>query len=297
MWLAVELETIARQYYCRAPDQGGRKSSPTRRSRETRKDFKLRLTRPTGRRRARRVTRYGREESAMTRRARAIRFDLAGHRRRRQRRRHRPRRRRPRPLGRARARRTTSLQGTSLALRQAGPWRPALSRILRVPAGARGADRARGAAATRRRTSSGRCASCCRTRPSSARAWLVRLGLFLYDHLGGRKRLPGTPQPRPRAATRRRADPATTSRRGFEYSDCWVDDARLVVLNAVDAARARRHGAHPHGRVVGAPARTALWQVELQAADRRAPHRRARARARQCRRTLGRGRHRPGRGA
>ena len=42
------------------------------------------------------------------------------------------------------------------------------------------------------RTSSGRCASCCRTSPEQRPAWLVRLGLFLYDHLGGRKRLPAT---------------------------------------------------------------------------------------------------------
>ena len=41
--------------------------------------------------------------------------------------------------------------------------------------------------------------------------------------------------PRPRARRSR-----TTSRAAFEYSDCWVDDARLVVLNALDAARARR---------------------------------------------------------
>jgi glycerol-3-phosphate dehydrogenase len=67
-------------------------------------------------------------------------------------------------------------------------------------------------------------------------AWLLRLGLFLYDHIGGRKRLPPT----------RTLDLASDQAgaplkpglfaRGFEYSDCWVDDARLVVLNARDAA-------------------------------------------------------------
>ncbi len=71
--------------------------------------------------------------------------------------------------------------------------------------------------------------------PEDRPAWLVRLGLFLYDHLGGRKRLPGT-----RMLDLRR-DPEGAPildkyTRGFEYSDCWVDDARLVVLNAVDAA-------------------------------------------------------------
>jgi glycerol-3-phosphate dehydrogenase len=71
--------------------------------------------------------------------------------------------------------------------------------------------------------------------PQDRPAWLVRLGLFIYDHLGGRKKLPGT-----RMLNLRR-DPEGSSlkdqfTKGFEYSDCWVDDARLVVLNAVDAA-------------------------------------------------------------
>ena len=65
-------------------------------------------------------------------------------------------------------------------------------------------------------------------------AWLIRLGLFLYDHLGGRKMLPPT-------ATLRRGktdklDPLKEEfRLAFEYSDCWVEDSRLVVLNAMDA--------------------------------------------------------------
>ncbi len=71
--------------------------------------------------------------------------------------------------------------------------------------------------------------------PDDRPAWLVRLGLFLYDNLGGRKKLPGT-----RTLNLRR-DPEgapilDTYEKGFAYSDCWVDDARLVVLNAVDAA-------------------------------------------------------------
>ncbi len=65
--------------------------------------------------------------------------------------------------------------------------------------------------------------------------WLLRLGLFLYDHIGGRDRLPPT---RTLDLTRDAAGaplkPAYV--KGFEYSDCRVDDARLVVLNARDAA-------------------------------------------------------------
>ena len=75
---------------------------------------------------------------------------------------------------------------------QAGAWRPALSRTLRVPAGARSAGRARGAVGAWRRTSSGRCASCCRTTRGCGRPGCCGSGLFLYDHMGGRKLLPPT---------------------------------------------------------------------------------------------------------
>ncbi len=66
-------------------------------------------------------------------------------------------------------------------------------------------------------------------------AWLVRLGLFLYDHLGGREKLPGTETI---ALDRSPAGQGLAERRGkaFVYSDCWVEDSRLVVLNARDAA-------------------------------------------------------------
>ncbi len=67
-------------------------------------------------------------------------------------------------------------------------------------------------------------------------AWFLRLGLFVYDHLGGRKLLPGT-----RKLNFRRDEAGKPLKKdfriGFEYSDCWVQDARLVVLNARDAVR------------------------------------------------------------
>lgn len=66
-------------------------------------------------------------------------------------------------------------------------------------------------------------------------AWMVRLGLFLYDHLGGRKKLPATETI---DLGRSAVGDSLADRRGkaFVYSDCWVEDTRLVVLNALDAA-------------------------------------------------------------
>jgi glycerol-3-phosphate dehydrogenase len=70
-------------------------------------------------------------------------------------------------------------------------------------------------------------------------AWLLRLGLIIYDHLGGRKLL------RPARVIDLARDPAGAPLKpglfhtGFEFSDCRVDDARLVVLNARDAAGSR----------------------------------------------------------
>jgi glycerol-3-phosphate dehydrogenase len=65
--------------------------------------------------------------------------------------------------------------------------------------------------------------------------WLIRLGLFLYDHLGGRKILP------PTRSVDFRIDPTgqplkESFTNGYEYSDCWVEDSRLVILMARDAA-------------------------------------------------------------
>lgn len=66
-------------------------------------------------------------------------------------------------------------------------------------------------------------------------AWMIRLGLFLYDHLGGRELLPGSTgidlRTHPAGGP---LNPGFT--KAFMYSDCWVQDARLVALNAMDAA-------------------------------------------------------------
>lgn len=92
-------------------------------------------------------------------------------------------------------------------------------------------------------------------------AWLLRLGLFLYDHLGGRKLLPATRTVRlDEGALAQGLAPGV--RFGFEYSDCWVDDARLVVLNTLDASD---RGAEIRTRVKceAAVRKDGVWQVSL----------------------------------
>jgi glycerol-3-phosphate dehydrogenase len=98
-------------------------------------------------------------------------------------------------------------------------------------------------------------------------AWMLRIGLFLYDHLGGRKILPGTEtvdlthhvvgEPLKRE-----------NHRGFIYSDGWVDDARLVVLNAVDAAE-RGASVRTRTRLIRADRQGELWQLVLNTRGKR----------------------------
>lgn len=65
-------------------------------------------------------------------------------------------------------------------------------------------------------------------------AWLIRMGLFLYDHLGGREILPGSNGVNLKSdEVGKPLKPGLT--KGFVYSDCWVQDSRLTVLNAMDA--------------------------------------------------------------
>ncbi|MBT0669825.1 glycerol-3-phosphate dehydrogenase [Novosphingobium profundi] len=107
-------------------------------------------------------------------------------------------------------------------------------------------------------------------------AWMVRLGLFLYDHLGGRKQLPGTqtidldraPQGKGLRATGSKGkgtDGKGTNGKGraFVYSDCWVEDSRLVVLNAMDAA-ARGARIETRTRLTGAETRDGIWHATLE---------------------------------
>ncbi|WP_419693411.1 glycerol-3-phosphate dehydrogenase [Mesorhizobium muleiense] len=93
-------------------------------------------------------------------------------------------------------------------------------------------------------------------------AWLIRLGLFLYDHIGGRKLLPAT------KTLDMANDPAGKPlkplfRRAFEYSDGWVNDARLVALNARDAAD-RGATIRTRTKVVDARREGEFWTVRLQ---------------------------------
>ena len=111
--------------------------------------------------------------------------------------------------------------------------------------------------------------------PSMRAVWLIRLGLFLYDHLAHREVLPASstvdlhehPAGKPLKAA---------FRKGFVYSDGWVDDARLVVLNALDAVS---HGATvlTRTRCVDAQRGATHWQVRLAAADGSETEIRARA--------------------
>ena len=99
-------------------------------------------------------------------------------------------------------------------------------------------------------------------------AWLIRLGLVVYDYIGARKLLP------PTKTLDLRADPLGRPlkegyAKAFEYSDCWVDDARLVALTARDAAD---KGAiiRTRTKVVSAVREDGIWSIKLQDIDSKA---------------------------
>ena len=101
--------------------------------------------------------------------------------------------------------------------------------------------------------------------PNLRPAWLIRTGLFLYDHLAKRELLPGS-----RGIDLRRhaagAPLVDSIRRGFVYSDGWVDDARLVVLNALDA-KERGATVLTRTKLVGAQRAGGEWRAQLSRAD------------------------------
>ena len=93
-------------------------------------------------------------------------------------------------------------------------------------------------------------------------AWLIRLGLFMYDNLGGRKILPATSTIDLRTAPE--GDGIEDRfEKAFEYSDCWIEDSRLVVLNARDAAE-RGATIMVRTKVISTLRHDDHWVVQLQ---------------------------------
>ncbi len=95
-------------------------------------------------------------------------------------------------------------------------------------------------------------------RPHLRPAWMIRIGLFLYDHLGKRTTLPASKGIR--FGEDSVLKPNIT--KGFEYSDCWVDDARLVILNVMDAAE-RGAEVRNRSKVTRAERNNGLWEVTV----------------------------------
>lgn len=107
--------------------------------------------------------------------------------------------------------------------------------------------------------------------------WMIRIGLWLYDHIGGKQSLPSSHGVDLR--DRRWGEGLKPGlAKGFVYSDAWVDDARLVVLNAIDAAE---RGADIRTGVAATGARVEgdCWLVDLATSDDAAPKAQVRARA------------------
>lgn len=98
--------------------------------------------------------------------------------------------------------------------------------------------------------------------PSQRPQWLIRIGLWLYDHLGKRCSLPASKRLNLKKypAFKNPLSPGLDT--GFAFSDCWVDDARLVIANALGAAE-RGAIIRPYTEVTAMQAREGLWQVEV----------------------------------
>ena len=93
-------------------------------------------------------------------------------------------------------------------------------------------------------------------------AWLIRFGLFLYDNLGGRKILKGTTS-LSLSGTPEGAPLEDRFQKAFEYSDCWIEDSRLVALNARDA-EARGAKINVRTKVTSAEQIDGIWHVALE---------------------------------
>ena len=99
---------------------------------------------------------------------------------------------------------------------------------------------------------------CLPHRPQLRPAWMIRAGLFLYDHLSSRSTLPGCKSVYFNENSPLKSDFS----KGFEYSDAWVDDARLVVLNAMDL-RERGGKVFTRTRAVSGHRKDGVWTVGL----------------------------------
>ncbi len=93
-------------------------------------------------------------------------------------------------------------------------------------------------------------------------AWMIRAGLFLYDHLGGRKSLPSSFNV-DLSNSRWGAGLKNTFHRGFVYSDARVDDARLVVFNAI-SAREKGADIRTHTKMIAGRRESGRWRLTLQ---------------------------------
>jgi glycerol-3-phosphate dehydrogenase len=100
--------------------------------------------------------------------------------------------------------------------------------------------------------------------PKGRPGWMIRLGLFLYDHLGGRGSLPGSEGVSLKGPLGTGIRPEIA--KAFAYSDCWVQDSRLVVLNALDA-RERGADIRTRTRFVGATRDAEGWSATIADAD------------------------------
>ena len=92
-------------------------------------------------------------------------------------------------------------------------------------------------------------------------AWMIRFGLFLYDNIGGKSVLPKTKTINLKKEVEGQGL-SSIFEWGFEYSDCWVDDSRLVVLNAQDAV-SNEAEIYTYTKVIRAVRHSSFWEISL----------------------------------